>query len=468
MATIANPKNYSFPDDFQDLILSSFLRHPADLAVVRQLVKPTYFRSVIATVTATCIFKYDQKYGAPPSFEALTDIVCQEQARLSGSRDEALSYVAKLREIETSDVAYVKERIIDFAKERATLLAVLKAIDKVKAGDTDGLSPLFEEAEKIGGLDDYGLVLHDAVDEVVDKVTAVDYGVMTGYPAFDRIWRRGWQPGWLVVLLAPPKRYKSAMCANLALGMVGPSIDAPVFYYPCEISQELTLARMYSNISGLSMEKMYENPQQFKQSVHASMESRVNNYLVVKGFPSGAATMADIDRHASATEKELGVMPKAIFIDYAETIAYSPDTKGQPEHQQQASIYLQARALAAKHHCAVIMPDRINRETVEKRVPSMTSFQGAYKKAGIVDVAIGICATDEEYANNILRFFVFINRHGAAFGHFRGKVDPETMDIDVGEEIGYTPEDNSNSESTSRRRRRNAESDEISRVLDED
>jgi len=456
-----NKSNYTFTPEFQDLLLACLLRYPARFLAYQGIVQPQYFQSVAATVTAKAAFDYNVKAGHMPSFNTLSDLVSQESKHM-GDGSISVDYVRKLAELDTSDVDYAVTRAVDFARERATYIAVLKAIEKVKAGETDDFTPLFEAAAGIGtNLDDMGYILHMDFDAVVDKISNVEYGIMTGYPAFDHIWRRGWLPGWLIVPLAPPKRYKTGVCINLALNQVGPGINAPVFYYPCEISQELAIARMLCNLAHESMDTLFENPGRFKEIVRKAMQERISNYLVVKSFPSGAATIGDIDRHVTAMSRELGVKPKAIYIDYAETIAYSADVKGQPEYQQQASIYTQARALACKHQCPVIMPDRVNRETVDKAVPSMTSFQGAFRKAGIVDAAFGLCATEEEYAQNILRTFVFVNRHGAALQHFRGSVDPATMTIDIGTQIPYNPDDNSGaSHSNTRRRRRDTDVDE--------
>ncbi len=53
-----------------------------------------------------------------------------------------------------------------------------------------------------------GYLLHMDAEKVVAKVTNVEYGLATGFPLIDSIWRQGWAPGWLVVPAAPPKRYK--------------------------------------------------------------------------------------------------------------------------------------------------------------------------------------------------------------------------------------------------------------------
>jgi hypothetical protein len=466
MSTTNKQLTYSFPPEFQDLLLSCILKFPAKFLAYQGVIQPQYFRSVAATVTAKAAFNFFQQRGHMPGFETLLDIVARESKR---TEDEGLvEYVKKLRDMDVADVDYVAERAVAFARERATYLAVVQSIEKIKAGDVDGFTPLFEAAYSIGdNLDDLGYVLHMDVDKVVDQLSNVEYGTLTGYPAFDHIWRRGWLPGWLIVPLAPPKRYKTGLCLNLALNMVGPAINAPVFYYPCEISQELAMARLMCNLSQEPMDTLYDDPTKFKSAVKTAMKDRISNYLVIKSFPSGSATIGDIDRHVMATKRELGINPKAIFIDYAETVAYSPDVKNMPEYQQQASIYTQARALACKHHCPVIMPDRVTRETVDKKVPNMMSFQGAFRKAGIVDVALGLCATEQEYSQNILRTFVFVNRHGAAMEHFRGTVDPATMTIDIGSPIPYDSDD-SGSESSHGPRGRRHQRDVDDRLAEED
>jgi len=228
--------------------------------------------------------------------------------------------------------------------------------------------------------------------------------------------------------------HNSLYCTQLALNMVGPNVGADVLYYPCEISADLTAARMFSNLTRIPQHVAYEgNIEDFKQTVRSEIAKQCTGKLLMKDFPSKSVTINDIRAHAKMAIRELGITPKAIFIDYAETVRPS-DTKIS-EHQQQANIYVEARALGAELGCCVVMPDRCNKDTVGMPVPSMKSFQGAFQKAGAVDIAVGLCATDEEYEQDILRQFIFLNRHGRAFQHFSGKVDAELASINVGDLI---------------------------------
>ena len=164
--------------------------------------------------------------------------------------------------------------------------------------------------------------------------------------------------------------------------------------------------------------------------------------LLIKGYPSkGVSIGGEIKSHALTSRQQLGLEPGAIIIDFAETVRSGADPKRTSEHRQQGEIYVEARALAAEMNCPVIMPDRCNKETVEKTVPNMASFQGSFEKAGIVDLGIGLCASEKEYMEHQIRYFIFLNRHGEANHHFRGTVDPRTQQLGEWQKINWNPED---------------------------
>jgi hypothetical protein len=177
------------------------------------------------------------------------------------------------------------------------------------------------------------------------------------------------------------------------------------------------------------------------------------------GYASKSVSISEIKAHAKQVIALHGLKVRAIVIDYAETVRPDTEDKKAPDWRQQADIYTQARAFGKEIGACVIMPDRCNKETVGRAVPSMKSFQGAFEKAGIVDVAIGLCGTDAEYMRNRVRYFVFLNRHGEANKHFDGSVDPERMKMTVGPEIEYDPDADEEPDGATFRRRSNSRSE---------
>lgn len=444
-------EEYTFTSDMQDKILACIVAHPDRFLKFDGVLNSAFFAGTQRVAAARAIFVHWNKYGRLPSWEILGDIVYESISRMSEQKEEnsIIDYVKKLKSMDTSDVDYVCDSVIAWARKRACYLAIDKAINAFHDGkvpDTimnDTISR-FDEAMKVGqNVIDRGYVLHPDfpdVEQALDKLMAKDYGIKTGFPLFDDIWPFGWGPGWLISVLAPPKRFKTTFCINLAMNMVN-GASAPVLYYPCEITQELAVLRSLCNLTDSSSESFYKNPHSFRENVLQQMDF-FKAPLVVRGFPSKTATVAgEIRSHARMVCQQLNIKPRALIIDYAETVKASMSDKRASEHRASADVYIESRALGSELECPVIIPDRCNKETVGRKVPSMKSFQGSFEKAGAVDVALGLCADDEEMLRNSIRYFVFLNRHGKALQHFRGRVDPERMRMWVDEKIPYDPEE---------------------------
>ena len=260
-------ETYNFSNDYQDLVLACKLKHPVKFAGLRGIFQPRFFSGLAACEVAFAIEAYETEYGHSPSFKVLANFVFQRQFRGNPERaKESVEYVQKLGRIDTTELAYVLDTVRDFARERA----VLDALNKVLASQTSGkeleggIVKLFEEAVRVGTDESsIGLSLRGDIKEVVLKVTSANYGVKTGFPLLDEVWKTGWAPGWLIVPLAPPKSFKTAFCINLTLNMVSPLTRGTVFYYACEISEELAMLRALYNISQRTKDDLFDNPQDF-------------------------------------------------------------------------------------------------------------------------------------------------------------------------------------------------------------
>jgi replicative DNA helicase len=435
-------ESYNFTQDFQDSILACLIRYPEEFYAFGEIIKPEYFTGPAACELVFRLNEYRTQFNKLPNFSTLGNFAFHKKARVNiDQAKETLDYVEKLSQVDTSDKEGILSMAIKFAKERA----IYDAIRKIHAAQTEGkedVDPVkvMQEAMSVGAdQNDPGLSLYHDSDRIIDMVTNRDYGVQTGYAEFDRLWKFGWAPGWLIVLLAPPKRFKTAMALNLAVNIASKQ-DADVLYYACEISQELAGMRALTNITGWTQEQIFDSKEKAKLHAKAELRTKLWGNVWFKGFPSKSTTISEIKAHARRTINTYGLKPRAIIIDYAETVRPDSVDKKAPDWRQQADIYTQARALGAEFGCCVILPDRCNRETVGQQVPSMKSFQGAFEKAGIVDIAIGLCATTGEYKQDHIRYFVFLNRHGEAYKHYSGSVDPERMQMTVGGEIDYNPD----------------------------
>lgn len=434
--------HYNFTTDFQDELLVAMVRHPEMFMGLSEVIDYGYFTGTNSQLVCKQLQDFYKKHNVYPNFAQLETMVLQS-TRQTGETEkafEATAYVQKLSTVEIRAKEFYRDQAVNFAKQRALILAATEVAQVIQEGKEPGgeIVKKFQDALAIGqNLLDQGYLVKSDYNDIINKLSDASYGTGTGFDIFDeQLWRRGWGPGWLIVPLAPPKRYKTAFCLNLALNMVGPKCGYDVLYYACEINAELASLRIFQNLAGATQDEFKDDPEDFRRRVYEGIKLKMNGNLLIKHFPAKTATIADIRAHAIAAIQTFGLKPKAIFIDYAETVkSSSSGNKDVPEYRQQSDIYTEARALGSELGCPVIMPDRCNREAVNQATPSMDSFQGAFEKAGIVDVSIGLCATDEEYEKGIMRYYVVLNRHGEGGTHMRGKVDRQRMRMTIDEEL---------------------------------
>ena len=385
-------ETYNFSDDFQDLIIACFIDHSAEFSSYGEIVKPSYFNGSAAYNVMYEINEFAKKYHKFPNWVTLGNYVYKRFITKNPDKaKESVEYVKKLAQLDTSDFEAVRDSVLEFAKERAIQSAFRVALDaKTKGEEVEGgIIKLFEDALAVGtNFDDIGLFMHKDIEKVKLKLSDKEYGIKTGFELLDKVWRRGWGPGWLVVPLAPPKRYKSTFCLNLALQMADIVRNADVFYYACEISQELAFMRGLLNISGKSEDEMYKEGDEFWVNAQTIVDTNLAGQVMFKGMPSKTATIHDIEMHARNVIKQTGIHPKAIIIDYAETVR--PANEKLSDWRQQAEIYTQARAMGAKLGACIIMPDRCNAEAVaEDRRAARRGGGGRTKKPTDLDAFEG-------------------------------------------------------------------------------
>lgn len=443
-------EKFNFGPDYQDALLASLIQYPEEFTKYHAILRASFFTGTQRVATARAVFDFWREHGLTPQWDIITQVVFDAIARTSEEKDEdsIMAYIYKLRDRDCSDYKALAKRVVMWAKRRAIWAAIEHASVKFNAGEEpeDGFIPLFTEALRVGeDVQDLGyLIGPDSPDipKVIDEYTQRGYSVSSGYDLLDQIMpSKGFEPGWLIAILAPPKRYKTTFCINLAMNMA--AMGEPVFYYPCEITQRLAAIRTLCRLTNRPVSDIFADSKAFTNLAMREARELMGAPVLIKGYASKAATISGTIRsHALNSIQQIKMKPKAVFIDFAETVSpTNHDPKSMSDHRAQSQIYTEARALASELECPVFLPDRCNKETVDKAVPSMTSFQGSFEKAGIVDMGIGLCGTDQEVLDHFIRYFVFLFRHGEAGQHFRGNITPNTYMMSVDSLIPWRPED---------------------------
>ena len=195
-------ENFNFSSDYQDLILACWMRFPEKFDMYGGIMREEYFSGMNSRLTAKCIIECVTRSGTSPTPTVLGDMLYQQLTKVGVEEqvEDAQAYVQKLASIDTRNVSEVKDRVVLFCKERAIVEVCLKVVESCKANTRDKINPieLMESALMVGSeVNELGLHLNSQYQEVIDRVTSSTYGIRTGYPIFDDIWKTGWGlDGW--------------------------------------------------------------------------------------------------------------------------------------------------------------------------------------------------------------------------------------------------------------------------------
>jgi hypothetical protein len=151
-------KTFDLRDDFQTKLLACMLAHPFEFAYIADAIKPAHFSGVQPTLAARCMIEHMLKYGRWPAWDSLEQLLDDENKQLPEAElGLAHDYVAKLREADTDDWQYVKDRFAKWLRERALVNAIIVSAHRIQDDDIppDGFSNLFAEAMEVAqDLDD--------------------------------------------------------------------------------------------------------------------------------------------------------------------------------------------------------------------------------------------------------------------------------------------------------------------------
>jgi hypothetical protein len=74
---------FDFPEDMQDVVLATLLRHSSKLAYAVGCLKPIYFGGAEATLTARAALGFYTKYGQMPTFPVLGELARDANSGIS-------------------------------------------------------------------------------------------------------------------------------------------------------------------------------------------------------------------------------------------------------------------------------------------------------------------------------------------------------------------------------------------------
>ena len=124
--------------------------------------------------------------------------------------------------------------------------------------------------------------------------------------------------------------------------------------------------------------------------------------LLIKEFPAGQLTMAQLKAYLSSLEGAKGFIPDLIIVDAPDNMYHSMANK----RLELGQLYVQLKGLAQERNCAVAAVTQANREGGRSRTVTKQHVAEDYSKIGTADIFITFSQTQDEHDLGLARLFV--------------------------------------------------------------
>lgn len=225
----------------------------------------------------------------------------------------------------------------------------------------------------------------------------------TGYPFIDTCMDGGYFPGSLIVFVGAPKIGKSLWLQNLCAKSVQHGENNA--YITLELAEEFVNSRIGANMFNIKSseyhlvsaddEKMKGIMQSFKKSCLVPPGA-----LIVKQFPTSAASVLDLEAFLLQKEAELSTEGKPfkfknVFVDYINIMKNYRNPNTENTYMKIKQIAEDLRAMAIKHDWALITATQTNRQQFDTNDINGANVSESSALIATVDLMFGIIASPE-------------------------------------------------------------------------
>tara|TARA_A100001515_G_scaffold141915_1_gene139682 strand:+ start:1012 stop:2370 length:1359 start_codon:yes stop_codon:yes gene_type:complete len=403
---------------FQSKIISSLLSDNKFVQTISDILEPKYFDSDANKWLSSEINKYFGEYRKSPTLEVL-------KIKINQMDDEILkvSVVENLkdawRNIEATDLEFVKEETLSFCKNQVLKYAITDAVDLLEQKKYDEIKVIIDAAMKAGSERDLG---HDYIISLEDRLTeSVRETKPSPWDAVNSVMDGGLAGGELGVLVAPAGIGKTWCLQALGAHLVREG--KTVVHYTLELNESYVGLRYDTVFSGTPTANI-----KFYQEEVQKVIDGLKGKLIIKYYPTRSASVNTISSHLKQMEIQ-EIKPDAIIVDYADIL--KPTTFYKEKRHATGETYEHLRGLAGEFDVPIWTASQANRSSLEEDVIDATKVAEDYSKVMTADFVMSVSRKVEDKIANTGRFHVIKNRFGPDGITFPANINTNTGLIQV-------------------------------------
>ena len=400
-------KNFSkYGKPFQEKVFQSMLTDKDWSAQMVEVMTPEYFDIKYLQYLCEKYFTYFAKYKSFPTLSLLVTIIKDEliSSKDVALRDQIIEYLHRMKTSpDMCDIAYVKEKSLEFCKRQAFKEALEKSVELIQTDKYEHVVDIMKNAVSVGLPNSNG---HDFFEDLESRFVAINRQVCpTGLGRLDSqdILRGGLGRGELGVIAANTGVGKSHFLVEM--GCAAMRVGKNVVHYTFELSEHETGKRYDSNLCNIPSNEVIER----KKEVIDKYKNMDLGRLVIKEYPTGGASVVTIRNHIEKLMLK-GFVPSIIVVDYADVMK-STRAYDSLRHELKL-IYTELRNLAGDLNVPIWTASQANKDSAKSDIVGLENMSEAYGKAQVADIVLSISRKPTEKADGSGRIFVAKNRAG--------------------------------------------------------
>ena len=402
--TISGVTFGQFGKSFQEKLMQSLLSDGKFAEQMMEVVDNSYFDVKYLKFLTERYFAYSKKYKVFPTLQLLVTIIREDLKTGTDIilRDQIIEYLQRMKSNpDPGDLAYVKDKSLEFCRKQALKKALESAVDDLAANKYEQIVDRLKKAVQVGIAPSVG---HDFFNEIEARFTKLKRDtVPTRISELDKLLQGGSGRGELLAVTAASGSGKSHFLVMLGANALREGKN--VLHYTFELSETAVGIRYDSNLCDIDSNEVIECKDKVKKFYD---ENRLGR-LFIKEYPTNTASIYTIRSHIERLSLK-GFRPDIIIIDYADIMRSSRQFDSL-RHELKL-VYEELRGMAMELNVPVWTASQSNKEGANADVIDMTNMSESYGKAMICDVIVSISRRPHEKASGWGRLYIAKNRAG--------------------------------------------------------
>ena len=259
----------------------------------------------------------------------------------------------------------------------------------------------------------------------------------TGYSWIDKLLDGGWQEKTFHIIVGPTKGGKSIFLSNFACNSIRNGFNTAVV--TLELRDKKFIRRLGSNLLDIPMKQyveMSQDPEIIREKLDAIRKGdgetfKMPGNLFIKEYPTGSASVIDIENYLRKLEEVKKMKLKLVIIDYINITKNWRNPNSEDTYNKIKAVAEDMRAMGFRNSWCVVSATQLNRKGIKSSSPDIADVAESMGLAATVDSMFTIIPRDEIdlRENEIVLKSLALRESGGMYEHQKFHIDYEHMRI---------------------------------------